>query len=111
MRKRAGGSQAILVGVALVYFAIAVAVPLLHQDDCPAAPGSKTAGNTLPSNAPCPACKFLANSHSDQIPYEATPDLVQSRILPDFGRHSLAIVTSPGEGSILLRGPPLPPLS
>lgn len=95
-----------MVGVALVYLGIAWAVPLLHKHDCSAAPGSKTTGNSFPSDAPCPACKFLVNSCSNQVSCEPTPVLIPSKTPPELNRHSRVILTSPCEGAILLRGPP-----
>jgi hypothetical protein len=110
-RQRVGGYQAMVVSVALVYLGIVLALPLLHKDNCPAAPGSKTSGSSLPSNAPCPACKFLASSNSGQIHCDATPALTQSKIPPESTRDVLVVIASPCEGSILLRGPPLTALS
>jgi len=109
--EKAGGYQAVAVGVALVCLVVALSIPLLHRDDCAAAPGSKTTGNPLPFRGPCPGCKFLANSYSDQIPCDAMPVLTQSRISSQLNRHSLVVITSPCEGSILLRGPPVTSLS
>jgi len=103
--------KALAVGIALAYLLIAVTVPLLHKDDCAAAPGSKSTGNSLPSNAPCPACKFLANSNSGQIHCDATPALTRFKIPSESTRDSLVVIASPCEGSILLRGPPLSSLS
>jgi len=105
--KQTRGYQAVVVGVALVYLGIVLAIPLLHTDDCPAAPGSKTNHNSLPSDAACPACKFLANSNSGQILCDSAPILTPSQIAPESTRDSLIALVSPCEGSIVLRGPPL----
>jgi len=94
------------VAVAVVYLGIVLAVPLLHTDDCPAVPWHKNAGDSVPSNASCPACKFLANSNSEQIPCESTPALMQSEVPPEFTRDWLIVLASPCDSSILLRGPP-----
>jgi hypothetical protein len=103
--------KALTVGITLVYVVITLAVPLLHKDDCPAAPGSKSPGSSLPSSAPCPACKFLAGANATQVHCDSTPVLTQSQTLPEVTRDSQVVIASPCAGSIVLRGPPVAPLS
>ncbi len=106
MRKQVGGYQALVVGVAFVYLGIVLAVPLLHTDDCSSVPRSKTPGTSFPSDTPCPACKFLATSHSSEILYDATPALAQTKIPEASIRDSQIVLASPITDSIFLRAPP-----
>ncbi len=94
------------LGVALAYLVIVSAVPLLHKEDCPAAPGNKTTEDSLPSGAPCPACMFLANSNAAQVHCDCLPGLTQSPILAEFTQDFVVVVVSSCAGPILLRGPP-----
>ncbi len=101
--------NAIALGILLVYTLITWAVPLLHDDDCPVAHG--TPGTHSPSEGTCPACNFLAGANATDVPCDPTPVLMESKTPPEFVWNSAVVITSPCEGSIILRGPPVGPLS
>jgi hypothetical protein len=95
--KREKTYKALVSGLVVVYVLITCAVPLLHRDDCPVA---------LHSGGTCPACMFLANSHSGPVHCDSLPGLTQTGLRPEFGPNSVVVVASSYAGPILLRGPP-----
>lgn len=107
--KREKTYKALVLGLVAVYALITCAVPFLHKDDCAATHGvPKT---PLQSNSPCPACMFLANSHSAPVHCDSVPGLTQSKLRPEFNENAAVVVASTCAGPILLRGPPAAPLS
>jgi hypothetical protein len=107
--KREKTYKTLVSGLVVVYALITCAVPLLHRDDCPVA--HSVPGAPLHSDGTCPACMFLANSHSGPVHCDSLPGLTQSEVRPEFSENSTAIVTSSCAGPIFLRGPPAAALS
>jgi len=103
--KREKTYQALVLGLVAVYALITCAIPFLHKDDCPATHGDPKI--PLQSDSPCPACMFLATSHSAPVHCDFLPPaLTQSKLRPEFSENSQVVVTSTRTGPILLRGPP-----
>jgi hypothetical protein len=107
--KRKNTYKALALGVVAVYALITWAVPLLHNDDCPATHTTPKA--PLQSDRPCPACNFLSTAHATEIHCDSTPGLAPSGRPPEFACGSLVAIASPYAGSIFLRAPPRAPLS
>lgn len=108
-QKRKNTYRTLLLGVVVVYTLITWAVPLLHNDDCPATHG--TPKTPLQSDRPCPACNFLSTAHATEIHCDSTPGLTPSATPLEFACDALVAIASPYAGSIFLRAPPLAPLS
>jgi hypothetical protein len=107
--KREKTYKTLVFGSVAVYVLITCAVPLLHNDDCPATHANRQA--PLQSDRPCPACNFLSGAHATQIHCDLTPGLTASVMPPASICESLVILASPCAGSIYLRAPPHTPLS
>ena len=108
---QSGIHKALVVGIASIYLTITWAIPLLHNDDCPATSATGSTRSPVPSDQPCPACKFLAGANAVTVPCDVGPVLAPSGFTFEFVYDSQVIVASPCAGSITLRGPPVISLS
>jgi hypothetical protein len=100
-----------VIASALVYLAIASAVPLLHDDDCTATDGAGAGRTSVPFDNTCPACKFVAGSNAMELPcdYGAAPIL--SEIASELPSDSQVLATCLCPDAIIRRGPPAVSLS
>ena len=108
---QSGIHKTLVIGIASIYLTITWAIPLLHNDDCPATCATESERSPVPSDQPCPACKFLAGANAITVPCDAGPVLAPSDIAFEFVCDSCVMVGFPCAGSITLRGPPIISLS
>jgi hypothetical protein len=106
LRKSVDVHKAMVVGVLCLYLAVACGVNLFHTEDDPL-----TTGKTAPSSDSCPACKFLAGANATQVLYESCPVAIEYQVVSAPAPGSFVVVSKQCTGSIVLRGPPLLPLS
>ncbi len=106
LRKSIDAHKAMVVGVFCAYLAVACGVNLFHTEENPL-----TTGKTNPSSDSCPACKFLAGANATQVLYESSLVAIEYQIVSAPTPDAFVVVSKQCTGSIVLRGPPLLPLS
>ncbi len=110
-REQRNAHKALVLGVLLVYTLITSTIRLLHDNDCSATHGIPNAGTSLPCNDACPACKYLAGSHATESPCSSGLAVIPAETALETPRCSQVVVAHSHMSSIILRGPPVVPLS
>jgi hypothetical protein len=105
-KKRSKLHQAATIAIVTVYLFIAASVDLFHTEDCVFGDRHSRAADSIYSDAPCPACAFLAGHHSMGINY--APALLNAEFL--FAPQSMSplavICSNEWAYSIVSRAPP-----
>jgi len=106
LHKSIDAHKAIAVGVFCLYLVVACGVNLFHTEDNPL-----TTGKTAPSSDSCPACKFLAGANSTEVLHDSNLAAIEYQMVSAPTPDSFVVVSTRCTGSIILRGPPLLPIS
>ena len=78
-KKKVRVHQAASVAIFAVYLFITVSVDLFHTEEYEFYDRHSSAAHSIYSNAPCPACAFLAGHHSMGVSY--APALLNAELL------------------------------
>ena len=90
----------------IAYLVVACGASLFHTEECPL-----TTGKTAPSSDSCPACKFLAGANSTEVLPDSIPAPLAYQVASLLAPDSSVITVRHWASSIVLRGPPSPPLT
>ena len=105
-KKRVNLHRAISIAIFAVYLLITTSVDLFHTEEYMFGDRHSGTSNSIYSNAPCPACSFLAGHHSMGVSY--APALLNAELL--FNSQSLPPLTvicrHEWASSIISRAPP-----
>ena len=106
-RKRLRLRKTASIAIFTAYLFVATSVDLFHTEKHMFGDNHSGTANTISSNAPCPACTFLAGHHSTGVSYVSAllnaEHLFTSQSLP----HLAAILCNEWACSIGSRAPPL----
>ena len=110
-KKQMKTRQTISVVVVVLYLIVTSAISLFHNEDCPFGTAKTNRTNVLYSNEPCPGCKFSAGFNSTEIDYDPALVGAEKPLICQPSQHLAINVRHEWAYSILLRGPPLTPIS
>ena len=94
------------IAVVLVYFFVAVAVDLFHNESYEFGERSGETAKRIAHNDPCPACMFKAGSNTTQPICQSAPAMLQANVVSQPVLLSISASRVQWIYSIVLRAPP-----
>ena len=98
--------KAASIAIFVAYLAVTTSVDLFHAEDCVFGAQHSGTANTISSNAPCPACTFLAGHHSTGVSYAIAILNSERLFAPQSLPHLAGVHLDEWACSIIPRAPP-----
>jgi len=111
VREPRNAYKALVWGVICGYVTATWTISLLHDDGGSAAHDIPASGTSLPHSDACPACRFLAGSNATEVPPSSYPIATPTEAAREASCACQVVITHFPRGPIILRGPPIVPLS